>query len=118
MINFLICLILSNILAYCLSILFVEKGKDFPIKRIRILIQNILHKIYWKLPQMFYCTTCLSFHTSLVSDIIICIIALYFGVPYFFWPFSGIISSGMTWTIMEFLNSREQHIEIINNVEK
>lgn len=118
MLNFLICLFISTILSISLSILFVEKGKEFPIKKIRIYIQNYLHKIYWKLPQMFYCSVCLGFWISILSDIIIGIVALCYGLLYFFWPFSGFIVSGITWILMEYLNNQSKTIEIINNIEK
>ena len=42
-------------------------------------------------------------------------IALFvFGTPYFFWPFSGFIAVGFTWTIIEHLNAtdKDQNINI------
>lgn len=119
--NFLICLIISISLGYGLAILLVEKGKDWPIKPWRIRLQLILSKIHWKLPQMLYCTTCTSFWATLVADIVVCVVALLLGVPYFFWPFSGIICAGIMWTMIEILNSidKDQDINVFidNNKE-
>ena len=41
-------------------------------------------------------------------------ILAYFGIPYFFWPFSGAITAGIMWTIIEILNSmdKEQNINV------
>jgi hypothetical protein len=117
MVNFLICLIISILLSHSLAILLVEKGKDFPIKKPRIYLQLFLSKIYWKLPQMLYCTTCTSFHCCFWSDLVICILAYYLGVFYFFFPFSGIISSGLMWFLIEFLNAidKEQNINVFTD---
>jgi len=114
MLNFLICLIISILLGCGMAILLVEKGKDFPIKRYRIKMQLILSKIHYKAPQVFYCTTCTSFWTALIADIIVCIVALLLGVPYFFWPFSGVITAGIMWTIVEYLNAidKDQNINV------
>lgn len=107
-------LILSFLFAYGLAVAFVEKGKDWPIKPIRVRLQLILSKIHWKLPQMLFCTTCTSFWTSLVADITICCLFLCLGNFYFLWPISGFINMGITWTIIEFLNAVDNDI-IINN---
>ena len=114
MLNFLICLIISVILGCSMAILLVEKGRDFPIKRYRILLQLLLRKIHYKAPQVVYCTTCSSFWTTFIADIVICIIAHLCGVGYFFWPFSGFIAGGITWTLIEYLNSidKEQNINV------
>ena len=122
--NFLICLIISVFLGCGLSILLVEKGKDWPIKPWRIRLQLILSKIHYKLPQMMYCTTCTSFWAMLISDIVVCITSFFLGVPYFFWPFSGIIAGGIMWTTIEFLNGidkdQDQDINVFidNNKEQ
>ncbi len=116
MINFFICLLISILTGYGLAILFSEKGNDWPIKPFRARIQLVLRKIHWKMPQMFYCTTCTSFWTTLISDCVISIISLFLGYFYFFWPFSGFITAGITWTIIEYLNSKEQNINVF--VEK
>jgi len=98
-------LIISVLAGLGIAIAFVEKGKEFPIKNTRIRIQWLLSKIHWKLPQMLYCTTCTSFWTTLVCDVILCIIGMFIGVPYFLWPLSGFITLGITWITIEFLNA-------------
>jgi len=111
MLNFFICLIISVLLGSGMAILLVEKGKDFPIRKYRIILQLFLRKIHYKAPQVCYCTTCSSFWTSLISDIILFIVS---GGTYFFWPFSGFICAGIMWTIIEALN-KDQDINIFMN---
>ena len=115
MLNFLICLLISVSLSYGMAILLVEKGKDFPIKKYRIILQLLVRKIHPKAPQMLYCTTCTSFWTTLIADIVLCIIS---GGAYFFWPFSGIITAGVMWTIIEYLNSVDKDQDINIFVDK
>lgn len=112
MINFLICLFISISLSYGMAILLVEKGKDFPIKKYRIILQLLLRKIHWKAPQMLYCTTCTSFWTTLIADVVVCIVAHLCGVGYFFWPYSGFITAGVMWTIIEYLNTIDKKQDI------
>jgi hypothetical protein len=109
MVNFLICLFISVSLSYGMAILLVEKGKDFPIRPWRIRLQLILSKVHWKLPQMLFCTTCTSFWTTLISDIVLCVIS---GGTYFFWPFSGMICAGIMWTVVEYLNTIDKDQDI------
>jgi len=113
--NFLICLIISVFLGYGMAILLVEKGKDFPIRPWRIRLQLLLRKIHWKLPQMLYCTTCTSFWATLIADIVLYIVS---GGTYFFWPFSGIITAGIMWTIIEILNSKDNKQDINVFIDK
>ena len=112
MVNFFICLVISVLLGYGISILLVEKGKDFPIRKYRIILQLILRKIHWKAPQALYCTTCTSFWATLIADIVICIVAHLCGVGYFFWPFSGAICAGISFTIIEYLNAIDKEANI------
>lgn len=109
MINFFIYLIISVMTGFGMAILLVEKGKDFPIKKYRIRLQLLLRKIHYKAPQMLYCTTCTSFWTTLIVDIILLILS---GGAYFFWPFSGFITVGFTWAIIEFLNGIDKDSNI------
>lgn len=116
--TFLICLIISIMLAFGISIAAVEKGKDFPIKKWRIRLQYLLSKVHYKMPQMLYCTTCTSFWASLISDIVVSIICLMVtGTFYFFWPFSGFIAMGITWYVIEHLNAQDTKIEVYNTIE-
>ena len=120
MISFFICLIMSVLSGFGLAILLVEKGKDWPVRPIRIRIQLLLRKIHYKLPQMLFCTTCTSFWASLVTDLVVCFIALLFGTFYFFWPLSGFITAGIMWTTIEYLNAidKEQNINILNEINR
>jgi hypothetical protein len=97
-----------------ISILLVEKGKEWPIRPRRIKIQLLLRKIHWKVPQMLYCTTCTSFWATLIADIIVCIVACLSGHFYFFWPFSGAITAGIMWVVIEYLNAidKDQNINV------
>jgi len=93
-------------LSFGLSIAIVEKGNDFPIKYWKIRLQKILGLIHWKLPQMLLCTTCTSFWATLISDIVLFLLNFFImGQFYWFWPFSGFITLGITWFIIEFLNA-------------
>ena len=116
MANFLICLIISIMLSFGMAILLVEKGGDWPVRPLRIRLQLLLSKIHWKLPQALFCAPCTSVWAALISDIILCIIS---GGSYFFWPCSGIIVAGMTWSIIEFLNGidKEQNINVFMDKE-
>lgn len=113
MIDSVILLCVSVVLGLGMAILLVEKGNDWPIKPVRIRIQAFLHDyISYKFAQVLFCTTCTSFWTTLISDIILCCIGLLFGVPYFFWPFSGFITAGISWIIIEYLNAIDKEPNI------
>lgn len=114
MIEFFICLMISVMTGFGMAILLVEKGKEWPIRPWRIRLQLILRKIHWKLARLPLCTTCSSFYLTLIGDVVICIVAHLCGVGYFFWPLSGFITCGITWTIIEFLNGidKEQNINV------
>jgi len=119
MINFLICLIISIFLSIGLSIIFVEKSNEWPIKKYRVLLQLLLHDhIHYKFAQVLKCTVCSSFWFSLISDIVVCILAYFHGYFYFFWPCSGAISLGLTWILVEFLNSQDKESNINVFVDK
>jgi len=101
MINFLISLIISIFVSFGLAIALVEKGNEYPIRRYKLLLKQFIHdNINWKFCQVLDCTTCSSFWTTFISDLVILILFR----NYFFWPFSGFITMGMTWTIIETLN--------------
>lgn len=107
MINFLICLIISILLSFGISVALVEKGNDFPVRSWRIRLQLLIRKVInYKFSRIVKCTVCTSFWVSLFSDVILCIISwILFGTFYFFWPFSGFIALGATWLIIEYLNA-------------
>jgi len=110
MLNFLICLFISVSLSYGMAILLVEKGKDFPIRKPRLILKRLIRKyISKKWSKVLDCSTCSSFWTTLIADIVLCIIS---GGTYFFWPFSGFICAGIMWTIIEVLNSMDKDRDI------
>ena len=101
MVEFFIYLVISVILSFGMAVTLVEKGDEYPIRRYKLILKQILHdKISWKFSQVLDCTVCCSFWATFVSDLILFCI---FG--YFFWPFSGFITVGFTWFIIELLNA-------------
>ena len=112
MIEFFICLIISVLLGSGMAILLVEKGKDFPIRKYRIILQKFIHdRIGRKWSRVLKCTTCTSLWATLIADIILFIVS---GGSYFFWPCSGAITAGIVWVIIEWLNAidKEQNINV------
>ena len=101
--------IVSVFCAFGLSVLFVEKGDEWPIRPVRHFLQVFLfYNIHPKLAEMFECTVCTSFWMALVSDIILLIAAeLFLSTSYFLWPITGFVAVGFTWTIIELLNAIE-----------
>ena len=117
MVNFLIYLIISILASYGASILLVEKGNEWPIRRYRIILQKFIHDhIHYKASQVLSCSTCSSFWVTFFIDCILCVIS---GGSYFLWPLSGFITAGMTWTTIEYLNSqdKEQNINVFVDKE-
>jgi len=115
MLIFFVCLLISIIMSYGMAILLVDKGNEWPIKSYRVRLQLVIRKIHYKAPQALYCETCSSFWLSLIGDLVVFFVSCCFGTPYFFWPFSGFITAGFTWTVMELLDSleKEQKINLI-----
>lgn len=112
MFNFFISLIISVITSFGIAIILVEKSNDYPVKKIRILLQLLLRKIHWKLPRMLFCSTCSSFWCTLGVDGVLCFINYLNGSWYFFWPLSGFVSSGFMFFIIEFLNAIDKQPNI------
>ena len=116
MVEFLICLFLSCMISFGMTIALVEKSDTWPLKRIRIIIQKCIHdKISWRAAQVLFCSTCSIFYITLISDVCIGIFSfIFFGVPYFFWPLSGFIMVGFTWVIISLINAldREKNVNI------
>ena len=110
MITFFICLIVAVLLGFGMAVALVEKGKEWPIKRYRMLIAHWVHDyIHYKGAQALYCVACTSFWSTLIADIILCVVS---GGAYFFWPFSGFITVGFTYWMFELLNSVDNDIII------
>ena len=119
MINFFICLIMSILVSYGMAIALVEKGQEFPMRKPRLILKRLVHKyISRKFSKVLDCSTCSSFWLTLLVDIIICVLAMCFGQFYFFWPLSGFITLGFTWTTIEFLNSIDKDPNINVFIDK
>lgn len=103
-------------LAFGMAIALVEKGNDYPVRPWRIGLQLVLRKLFGrKWSRVVKCTVCASMWTALVADCVLCLVNLIlFGTFYFFWPFTGLITLGVTFVIIEFLNAidKEQNINI------
>jgi len=113
MFNFLICMIISIMIGTGISITLVEKGRDFPVRKYRVILQRFVHRhIGRKWAKVFKCSACTGFWTMLLADLIVFGIALCHGVFYFLWPFSGFIAVMVIWVIIEVLNSMEKQQNI------
>ena len=113
MLDFFICMIISIMIGCGMSIALVEKGRDFPIRKYRVILQKLVHDhIGLRWAQVFNCASCTSFWTMLLADLIVFGIALCHGVFYFLWPFSGFIAVMVIWVIIEVLNSMEKQQNI------
>ena len=107
-----------------IAISLTEKGRDWPIKRYRVILQKFIHDhIHYKAAQVMYCAACSSFWITLFVDLLFFIVNLFLGNFYFFWPFSGFITLLFVWTIIEILNilDKDKSINIFidkdNNVD-
>ncbi len=109
MIEFMCFLFLSVITSAGIAITLTEKGRDWPIKRYRILLQQFIHDhIHYKAAQVLYCGACSSFWISLILDSFFFLFNLFLGKFYFFWPFSGFITLFFVWFIISLLNALEK----------
>jgi hypothetical protein len=98
--------VLSVLSAVGMAILLNEKGDKFPVsiatKPLRFIIRYTAGLIFRSAPEVMDCTTCLSFWTTLITDLII---RYWFYGTYFFWPLSGFIACLTAWFIYELLAS-------------
>jgi hypothetical protein len=113
MLDFFICMIISIMISIGMSIALVEKGKDFPIRKYRVILQKIIRRyVGKKWGKVLECSACSSFWLTACSDVIISIIAACHGVFYFLWPFSGFVALGIVFVIIEHLNAMEKQQNI------
>ncbi|MAG27488.1 hypothetical protein CMI47_18295 [Candidatus Pacearchaeota archaeon] len=92
---------ISVISSIGMSIVFVEKRYDFPIRKLNIIFRRKIRKINPKLSTLGLCTVCFSFWAALLSDIFLLV---YSNFSYFLWPLTGFASSGIVWLIISYLN--------------
>jgi|18_taG_2_1085343.scaffolds.fasta_scaffold33300_3 hypothetical protein len=93
--------IVSVISAIGLSIIFVEKRYDFPIRKFNVIFRKYIRKINPRLSTLGECTVCFSFWAALISDLFLLI---YSDFTYFLWPLSGFAASGAVWIIITYFN--------------
>jgi hypothetical protein len=122
MINFAICLIISVLVAMGISIALVEKSDKYPLDKVKAIVKGFLLKLFGeKFTEVVECTVCTSFWVTFFSDIVVWV---YSGGAYFFWPFSGFVTVGIVWIIIELINKEiiqiggEQSDEENNNDNK
>jgi len=110
MFEILCCLILSMALSFGMAVALVEKGREWPIRKYRICIARWLnHHISTKAHRLVNCATCASFWVAIIADLVVGTTRLvYSGGFYFLWPFSGFAAVGITYYLMERLNSISQ----------
>lgn len=97
----LIHVILSVFFGISFAILLVEKGDSWPVEVFTKRLKFVLAKIYPKLAEVLDCTVCCSFWTTLIGELVL----YFFYTHIFMWPFTGVISLGLVWCIIEFFNS-------------
>lgn len=94
---------ISLVSAFGLALLFTEKREEFPVS----FFHNIFLKVlgifrYEKLKKVAFCIVCFSFWAALLTD---CFIYFLIDKSYFMWPLSGFATSGLSWFIIDLLNT-------------
>lgn len=106
-------ILISFFITYGLTVLFVEKGDEYPVNLIKKPISIIFFFIDKRSVSVFDCMVCFSFWASLISEL-----CLYFFVDNsFLWPLTGFISVGIIWTIIQVLNIFDKE-EVGDNSEE
>lgn len=95
-------LLISVLTSFGISTVLVKKQDEWPVMPIVKFIKYIFSFIYSKLPFMLDCVVCTSFWVTLLTDSAIYFI---FYHSYFAWPMSGFIAVGITYVIIDFLDS-------------
>ena len=94
---------ISLISAVGLAILFNEKREEFPVKFFHDLFTKSARLIRCeKIEKVAYCIVCFSFWAALITDLFI---YLTIDKTYFMWPLTGFAASGVSWFIIDFLNT-------------
>jgi len=89
------------------AVALVEKRFSWPIRplniRLRRWLQRFVHK---KMHRVLKCTVCTSFWMPFLCDLFLLVLSYsFFGVLYWLWPLTGFVCLGLTWLIMQVLNS-------------
>jgi hypothetical protein len=97
-------LILSVASAFGLAIALVKKQREWPVRRHVLRLRKLLGCVHRRAPKMLDCVICTSFWATLATDLIICI-SVFPYIFYFAWPLSGFVTVGLSWIIMDCLDS-------------
>lgn len=94
---------ISLVSAFGLSVIFIEKREDFPVSFFHSLFVKIIRLFrYEKLEKVAFCIVCFSFWAALLTDLFIYFM---YEKSYFMWPLTGFAASGLTWLVIDFLNT-------------
>lgn len=95
-------LLLSILGGISIATILVEKSEDYPIRYMAKPIKGLLHySLGERFAFVMECTVCLSFWTTLI-----CELYLYFFITNLFtWPITGLISSGISFYVIDLLNT-------------
>ncbi len=94
-------LLFSVASSFGISIALNKKGDEWPVSIITGVLRKIL-SFHSKLPKILDCAVCMSFWITLLTDIVIRFI---FASNYFLWPLSGFITLGITYVVIDVLDS-------------
>lgn len=104
-------LIMSILSGIGLAILMVEMRHKYPVRSINVNLRYIFHVIgATKFKNVFKCSTCLTFWTTILCDIFLC----YYDGHTAFAPFSSFISCGVMWLMYEVMKIYEAPKVIYN----
>jgi len=101
-------LIFSILASFGVSILFVEKGDDWPVSKYKKGLSLFLDEFHPKAREMLDCTICTSFWAALIMDAILFIFS---GGNYFLWPVTGFAASGFAWIVYQLLEALDNNGE-------
>ena len=93
-------IVVSVLSAFGLAVILVEKSSTWPVEPIVSWTRSFASLFSEKFANVFDCTVCMSFWTSLLVELFIL-----YSFDQFYWPLTGFITLGLTWIVIEFLNA-------------
>jgi nucleoside recognition membrane protein YjiH len=94
--------LVSVISGISLATVLVEKSEDYPVRYISKPISSFLLKVFGEnVAFVMTCTVCLSFWTTLLCELFM----YYFLDATFLWPITGLAASGISFYLIDFLNT-------------
>jgi|SRR5665213_3675203 len=99
--------IISILAAYGFANAIVEKWREWPIRRLHLILRHLLGELHPRLPRMLSCVACTSFWAALPADILLFVFTL---GHYWTWPLSGFAAFGLSWTFTEIMNSIDRFL--------